>query len=80
MSQSDLIWHIILGAQVSNELAEIYRKRDDWNNRIIGLMFLSTQIMAVFVHIIPIILPLLYISFGFPSSDNWFTPLDVQKG
>lgn len=38
------------------------------------------EISAILAHLIPMMCPLCYICFGFPSPDIWFTPLSIHEG
>lgn len=75
----DLAICLILGIRQGEEFALIYQKQDDTNNRITRMAFLSANYMCAITHIIPILCPLVYVCFGFPSPSAWYTPLGIHE-
>lgn len=68
------------GIELYSELAKVYRARDETINQIIRMTLNFGEIAAVLAHIMPLMYPLIYSCFGFPSPDIWFTPLSIHEG
>lgn len=70
---------ISIGTRLSTDLHAIYQARNSSIHGIIEMGFSFTLVSVIFVHLVSVLCPVLYVLTGYPSSDLWFSPYSVQN-
>lgn len=63
----------------STESSVIYTTRNEITEKIIRIIFILGVQTIIMANSIPALYPVLYITFGYPSPDLWFTPFQLHK-
>lgn len=69
----------IQGSKISIKFLAIYDKQQNKNEKMIKLVFIYSTFVILTINVVPALLPIFYLIFGYPKPNLWYLPMPIAS-